>query len=123
MRDTQTPYHPTVDFIVYCRVSVSHTVRGRVYAPLTVGRRTTTDDDEGRTGRTDRGRRRRRDGRRTDGGQDRGRRQRQGRRTTTAGHNLTFQIQHLGQNSNPNLLLHQMHFPESHSHFNPKSLI
>ena len=42
------------------------------------------DDDDGRTGRTDRGRRRRRDGRRTDGGQDRGgRRRRNGRRTTT----------------------------------------
>ena len=64
----------------------SNTVRGRVYAPLTVGRRTTTDDDDGRTGRTDRGRRRRRDGRRTDGGQDRGRRRRRnGRRTTTTG--------------------------------------
>ena len=61
---------------------VRHTVRGRVYAPLTVGRRTTTDDDDGRTGRTDRGRRRR-DGRRTDAGQDRGRRRRNGRRTTT----------------------------------------
>ena len=48
----------------------------------------TTDDDDGRTGRTDRGRRRRRDGRRTDAGQDRGRRRRRrrnGRRTTTTG--------------------------------------
>jgi hypothetical protein len=30
--------------------------------------------------------------------------------------NEGFQIQHLGQNSNQNLFLHQMHFPESHSH-------
>ena len=77
--------------------------------------RTEDDDDDG----TDDGRTEDRTEDDDDDGTDDGRR----RRATDDGRNLTFQIRHWGQNSNQNLFLHQTHFSDTHSNFNPKTHI